>query len=111
MGPEDARKGLCKQGAVRADRAAYLALKARIDADIVRAEERVEWAKKMFDKGYVSRAQYDAELLKHYDALKARMEAPAVTDDLRKRYDDLKQQTPELPAGPPAGAGSGQGMR
>ena len=36
--------------------------------------ERVDWAKKMFEKGYVSKGQYDAEILKHYDALKARIE-------------------------------------
>jgi len=45
-----------------------------IEADLARAKDRAEWAKRMFDKGYVSKWQADAELTK-YETLKARSEA------------------------------------
>ena len=70
----------------------YESLKARIEADIIRAQERVDWAKQMQKKGYLSNEQLEAEILKHYDALKARMEGPPINDELRARYDDLKAQ-------------------
>ena len=40
---------------------------------MTRAWDRVEWAKQMFEKGYVSKSQLDAELA-NYEAVKARTE-------------------------------------
>jgi RNA polymerase sigma factor (sigma-70 family) len=109
-------KGYVTKSQHDAERHLYESLKARIEADIARAQDRVEWARRMHEKGYVSKKQYDAEILKHYDALKARMEGPAVSDELRARYDDLKRQyetkpsdasqsnTPGAPAAKPADA-------
>jgi hypothetical protein len=104
-------KGYVSKGQFESDRKLYESLKARIDSEIALAQDRVDWAKRMFEKGYLSKSQYEAELLKHYDALKARHEGPAVGDDWLKLYDDLKQQAPALPAGPPADAASGGGIR
>ncbi len=75
----------------------YESLKARIEADIIRAQERVDWAKQMQKKGYLSNEQLEAEILKHYDALKARMEGPPINDELRARYDDLKRKYEGIP--------------
>jgi hypothetical protein len=77
----------------------YESLKARIEADIAHAQDRVDWAKRMHEKGYVSKGQYEAEILKHYDALKARM-APSLNDEFRAQYDELKRQYETKSDGP-----------
>jgi hypothetical protein len=74
------------------DKALYESLKARIDADILRAQEKVDWAKRMNDKGYLSKEQLNEEILKHYDALKARIEGAAVSDAFLEHYDKLKRR-------------------
>ncbi len=92
-------KGYVSKAQNDSDRRNYEAIKSRIDADIDRLGERVDWAKRMFEKGYVTKTQYDAEILKHYDALKARKEGPAVNDEILEQYNHLKQQIPAKPAG------------
>ena len=84
-------KGYLSDTQYKRELAEYEALKTRIGADIARAQDRVEWAKKMYEKGYVSKGEYDAEILKHYDALKALIESPAVSDAMLKDYERLKK--------------------
>jgi hypothetical protein len=44
------------------------------EADLARRKDRAEWAKQMFDKGYVSKSELDAALA-DYEAVKARSQA------------------------------------
>ena len=66
------------------------ALKARIEADLARAQDRVEWSKRMMDKGYASKQQYESEVLKHYEALKARLWEERLSPEVLKEYEALK---------------------
>ena len=93
-------KGFVSKAQLESDVRAFELLKTRIDADIAEAAERAEWARQMFEKGYVTKRQYDLAILKHYDALKARMlgvrssrtgESQAVTDELLKDYESFKE--------------------
>jgi RNA polymerase sigma factor (sigma-70 family) len=44
------------------------------EADLARRKDRAEWAKRMFDRGYVSKSQLDAEVA-DYDAMESRPQA------------------------------------
>jgi len=74
------------------------------DLELSRAQDRVDWAKRMFEKGYVSKSNYEAAVLEHYAALKARFkEQPLSPEDL-KNYEALKArfgaQSPQQSAAP-----------
>ncbi len=93
-------KGFVSKAQLESDVRAFELLKTRIDADIAQAAEQAEWARQMFEKGYLTKRQYDLAILKHYDALKARMlgvrssrtgESQAVTDELLKDYEAFKE--------------------
>jgi RNA polymerase sigma factor (sigma-70 family) len=54
-------------------------LKTQIEAVTAAGADRVEWARRMFENGYISKTQYNAEILKqYYDSLKARAPAQPV---------------------------------
>ncbi len=84
----------------------YEAIKARIDSDIASAHDRVEWAKKMYEKGYVSKATYEQAILKHYNALKARLSEGGLSPRVLEHYEYLKSSLEGQPAKPGA---DGQG--
>ncbi len=47
-------------------------LKTRIEAVTAAGADRVDWARRMFEKGYISKKAYDAEILnQYYGAMKA----------------------------------------
>jgi RNA polymerase sigma factor (sigma-70 family) len=80
----------------------YNALKETIDADIARCAARVDWAKRMHEKGYVSEHQYETEVLKHYNALKARSEGDpqAAIDAVMKRFEQFRPSAVRHPPVP-----------
>jgi len=52
----------------------FLSVASPNEADLARAKDRAEWAKRMFAKGYVSKSQLDAALA-DYERVKARSQA------------------------------------
>jgi hypothetical protein len=83
---ETSRKGGLSRDDVQRQRDAVRSLEAvRARADLDRAADRLEWAKKMFVKGYVSKSQMVAEELSYRrarDALELAQSALAVTKEL-----------------------------
>ncbi len=54
------------------------------------AQDRVDWAKRMLDKGYLSKQAYESELLRHYEALTGLLKARGVSPELLDDYANLK---------------------
>jgi hypothetical protein len=84
------KKGYVSKGQRDLERNLYEALKALIESDIARGNDRVDWARRMMDKGYLSKERYEAELFKHYKALKARMMDDSMIPEVVKSYEALK---------------------
>jgi len=64
--------------------------RAARDLEWRRAEDRVDWAKKMFDKGYFSKSDYQSEVLKLYKVYKARLKEQPVSPETLEHLDTLK---------------------
>jgi RNA polymerase sigma factor (sigma-70 family) len=65
--------------------------------DVRNAQDRVDWAKTMFAKGYVSQEQYDAAMRKYYETLRALL-TDGVTSAVREEYEELKARFEQRPA-------------
>jgi RNA polymerase sigma factor (sigma-70 family) len=86
---------------------------SRVASDIRKEQDRVDWAERMFEKGYVSQEQYDAALRKYYETLRSLL-TDGVTSAVREEYEELKARFEQRPktqevekAGGRGGFGSG----
>ena len=79
--------------------------RARVQIEWAQAEARLDWAKRMFEKGFVSKSNYQSEVLKLYDVFKARLTQKPVDPEVLKHYEALKARLKELTASPGAATG------
>ncbi len=72
--------------------------KTSIDEELARGADRVDWAKRMFEKGYIAKHQYEAEILKHYGTLKARAQAQpqSVSDAWQREVEKMIRELDKL---------------
>jgi hypothetical protein len=80
------------------------------EAELTRARDRADWARKMFDKGYISQWQLDRELQHYFEVLKSRRTPSA---DRQPEQGGQKGNDPTQPQYPQRqqGQGPGQGQQ